>query len=126
MFVAKLLLHNAVREMNKKIILKSFTNTYRPYFYIASAIMIVISTIAAHFICLPRFSSLQLFLMIFLKKKKGYASSLKQLKGAGLVLISNTMFTSKVLKNVFFFFFGQLSSLSFPLWNCEIKVYKPH
>ena len=48
--------------------------------------------------------------MIFLKNK-----GLCQLpKGAGLVLISNNKFISKVLKNVFFFFFGQLFSLSFP------------
>jgi len=61
--------------------LKSFTNTYRPYFYIASPIMIVLSTTAAHFICLPRFSSLQLFLMIFLKNK-GLCQLPKTFKGS--------------------------------------------
>jgi len=81
MFVAKLLLYNAVREMNKKIILKSFTTKHRPYFHIASPIMIVISTTAAHFICLPQFSSLQLFLMIFLKNK-GLCQLPKTTKGS--------------------------------------------
>ena len=89
MLGTKLLLHNAAMEMNK--LLKSFTKTYQDNFYTASPIMFaILTTTTTQLTCLPQFNSLKFLYHYFFRK---------QIKDTTLVLVSNALFTSNVLKN---------------------------